>query len=114
MKCKHEAKTRGLCRYCYGAANTAISMSKGAFTWEKLIAAGAALEAKPPTGRARVLTSDELIAKLKAAFPNGKIKTREEYIEAIGGNIKVLSKMHLGYLNTILPPDNKTNESTTN
>lgn len=97
--CKNEAKTRGLCAGCYAAMNVAIRM--GIITWDSLMSRGLATEARP-LGRPKAISDAEVLARQKEKYPNG-IKTRAEFVDAIGGSLAVLNKRQRGMFDKAFP-----------
>lgn len=100
-QCNRDAVTRGLCRFCYESFSVVIR--SGMITWEDAVTKGYALDAKKPNGRPHVLSDDELLDILKEKFPDGKIPNRRAYIEAIGGNVNILSIRHKALLDWNFP-----------
>lgn len=98
--CERESLFRGMCNYCYDAASQLVR--SGVHTWDDLIQRGFATGVKP-RGRKKVLTNEELVEILRIKFGTQQVPSREAYIEAIGGDVNVLSKKHREILDTVFP-----------
>jgi hypothetical protein len=90
--CANEQSTRGMCRQCYSSFNHLIKI--GIYTWDELKDKGWSYAPKP-LGRPKkkkMLTDDEVKAILVERFPDLKVQNRQQLIDAIGGDLSVVSE----------------------
>jgi hypothetical protein len=76
-----------------------------------MIVKGLALAAKPHAGRRKQLTDAELMERLQRwSAKTGKIQvgSRADYLEAIGGDLRMISKKHRQILDSFYPEDRPT------